>query len=137
MKIRDPRIAWKSQPTYLISEMTFLTIGLLTFIHCKHKSSLFYFFNFFFSPSPIVFLNCCYFAIHQPGEWAVVLNISGWLPSFTASSSNALPTGYRILIIFGTRKRQSSYSEGDCLCTSSCSVPYISPSFTLSRIFCK
>ena len=35
VKIRDPRDCWKSQPTYLISELTYLTIGLLTFIHCE------------------------------------------------------------------------------------------------------
>ena len=35
MKFRDPRDCWKQQPTYLISEVTYLTIGLLTFIHCK------------------------------------------------------------------------------------------------------
>jgi len=40
VKIRDPRDAWNAQPTYLIAELTFLTIGLLTFIHCTRRLAL-------------------------------------------------------------------------------------------------
>lgn len=41
IKIRDPRIAWKSQPTYLISEVTYLTVGLLTFLHSRRVGGRF------------------------------------------------------------------------------------------------
>ncbi|XP_046631520.1 uncharacterized protein LOC124311188 [Daphnia pulicaria] len=41
VKIRDPRDCWKSQPTYLISELTYLTIGLLTFIHSRRVGGRF------------------------------------------------------------------------------------------------
>jgi len=35
VKFRDPRQIWEAQPTYLISEWTYLIIGLLTFIHSR------------------------------------------------------------------------------------------------------
>lgn len=41
VKIRDPRDCWKSQPTYLISELTYLTVGLLTFIHSRRVGGRF------------------------------------------------------------------------------------------------
>lgn len=41
VKIRDPRDAWRAQPTYLIAELTFLTIGLLTFIHSQRVGGRF------------------------------------------------------------------------------------------------
>jgi hypothetical protein len=47
VKIRDPRDCWKSQPTYLISELTYLTIGLLTFIHCELYIWLLFFYVLF------------------------------------------------------------------------------------------
>lgn len=41
IKINDPRDGWKAQPTYLISEWTYIAFGLLTFIHCKFGNCLF------------------------------------------------------------------------------------------------
>ena len=63
VKIRDPRDCWKSQPTYLISELTYLTIGLLTFIHCELYLTLVNFllvFNFYQELSHSIFLICCF-----------------------------------------------------------------------------
>lgn len=34
--VNDPREIWKAQPTYLISEWAFITVGILTFIHCTY-----------------------------------------------------------------------------------------------------
>jgi len=39
--INDPREIWKAQPTYLLSEITFLTVGLLTFIHSQRVGGRF------------------------------------------------------------------------------------------------
>jgi len=41
VKVNDPREIWKAQPTYLISEWTFITIGLLTFIHSQRVGGRF------------------------------------------------------------------------------------------------
>lgn len=95
---------------------------------------------FFFNLNPPSFpiANSIVDAIYQLDEWVVVLNISGLQQSFTGSSLNALLTGYRISIIFGTRKRQSSYLDEDCLYTSSCSVPYLAGlEFYPTITFCK
>lgn len=39
--VNDPREIWKAQPTYLISEVGFMTIGLLTFIHSQRVGGRF------------------------------------------------------------------------------------------------
>lgn len=38
IKFRDPREIWKAQPTYLMSECTYVMIAILTFIHCMNIS---------------------------------------------------------------------------------------------------
>jgi len=41
IRIRDPRDVWKAQPTYLLSEGTFLTVALLTFLHSRRVGGRF------------------------------------------------------------------------------------------------
>jgi hypothetical protein len=39
--INDPREIWKAQPTYLISEFAYLTVGFLTFLHSRRVGGRF------------------------------------------------------------------------------------------------
>ena len=119
VKIRDPRECWKSQPTYLLSEITYLTIGLLTFIHCNFPLTLLNFeSSWCFQFYRTTYSFPCSFVSLQLDVWAVVSNIYGWPRFFTDWSSNVCPIGYLTLTIFGTVKQRLCCWAGGCRFTS-------------------